>query len=118
MLHEQRAHHQVLVVELAGILPVRADAADDRREVDDDVGPMNVVEPLHVLFVDEVELAPPHDDDALRRGTPRRSKCRTTADPRNPAPPVTTIVLSREINRHLPFVIGYWLLVIALGIGY
>ena len=66
MLHEQRAHHHVLVVERARVLPIRADATDDGRQMDDDVRTMQVVEALDVLFVDEVELpAFRTDDDAL-----------------------------------------------------
>jgi nitroimidazol reductase NimA-like FMN-containing flavoprotein (pyridoxamine 5'-phosphate oxidase superfamily) len=48
-LDHLRAHHQVLVEEAAGALAVGADPADDRREVDHELGPQLAVQARHVL---------------------------------------------------------------------
>jgi hypothetical protein len=114
VLHEERTHHQVLVVELAGMLPVRTDATDDRREVDDDVRTMNVVEPFDLLFVDQVEVPSPHDHDALwRHATPEKMPYDRGAE--KPGAARHDYGLIGEDNSHSPLVIGYWLFVIALG---
>ena len=63
LLDELHAHHEVVVEVLAGILAVGADAADLRRQVDDEVGARVVVEPAHAGHVDEIVVARARDDD-------------------------------------------------------
>ena len=73
VLHRERAHHQVVVEEAAGILAVRADAADDRGEVDDDVRAMVVEETADIGFARQVVVLLARDDElrtpsCLKRG--------------------------------------------------
>ena len=114
VLHQERAHHQVLVVELAGMLPVRADAAHDCRKVDDDVRTMHVVETLDLLFVDQVEIRRRTTHDAVWRGaTPEKMPHDGGAE--EPGAAGNDNGLVGENNSHSLLVIGYWILVIALG---
>jgi len=62
-LHRQRAHHHVLIEEPARRLAVRADAADDRGEMHDDVGTGLVEQARDVGFVSQIVLRFPNDDD-------------------------------------------------------
>ena len=62
LLHRQRAHHHVLVEEAAGRLAVRADAADDGRQMDDDVRPDVAEQPRDVGLARQVVLRLARDD--------------------------------------------------------
>jgi hypothetical protein len=57
LLDELRAHHQVVVEEPAGVLAVGPDAAHDRREVDDDVGPRRLEHAHDVRLSAKIVLA-------------------------------------------------------------
>lgn len=56
MLHEHRAHVEVLVEEPAGLGPVGADPSDHGRQVDHDVGLGSGQQPLDVCFPGEIVL--------------------------------------------------------------
>ena len=58
-------HHDVLVEEGAGILLVEADAADLRGEVDDDVGPLFIIEPADVLRADQIVIGQIGDEEVV-----------------------------------------------------
>ena len=86
VLHQLDAHDRVLVEEAAGVLAVGADAADDGRQVDDDVGPA----------VGERRARSSARRAGRSRGCggrrrPRRPALEPRDDgrPRKPAPPVT-----------------------------
>ena len=92
VLHEHRAHVQVLVEEAARLGLVRADAADHRRQVDDDLG---------LGLVKDRSARRPRGSGRKSHGTARRpsgsrarSSARTTCCPRKPVPPVTRILES------------------------
>ena len=56
MLHQERAHDEILVEKLSWVLPVGADAADHGREVYDDVRLRVTVERLDRILPRQVEL--------------------------------------------------------------
>jgi hypothetical protein len=63
VLHQERAHDQIVVEEPAGSGPVGPDAADDRRQVDDHVGAGVLVQPGDRGLGGEVVLPPPRHHD-------------------------------------------------------
>ena len=94
LLHELRAHHQVVVEEPAGVLAVGADAADHRREMDDDVGP-RVVQQAHDVRL--VGAGRTRGCAARRAAGSRAARAhRPRSAPRKPAPPVTTTRLPAQ----------------------
>ena len=74
LLHRQRAEHDVLEEEPPGRIAVGADAADDRRQVDHDIGRELGVHALDVGLAREVvlRLARHQDRAALLRKRGRR----------------------------------------------
>ena len=58
-------HHEVLVEEGTGILLVEADAPDLRGEVDDDIGPLLIIEPADVLRPYEIVIGQIGDEDVV-----------------------------------------------------
>ena len=63
VLHRQRAHHDVLIEESSRRLAIGADAADDRREMDDDIGLRFLKQPVDVGLVRQIVLRLPDDED-------------------------------------------------------
>src|SRR5262249_59863049 len=63
VLHDQRANHDVLIEERARIVAVRANAADDRRKVNDDLRRRFLEHALHVWLAREVVLSLANDHD-------------------------------------------------------
>ena len=63
VLERQGAHLQVVVEETSRVLAIGADAADNRREVNDDVRLDVGVQPLHRRLVGQVVLRLPRRDD-------------------------------------------------------
>ena len=114
VLHQERAHHQILIVELAGMFPVRTDAPNDGRKVDDDVRTVHVVETLDLFFMDQVEIAAADDDHTLRRRT-AFEKVPHDGGAEEPGAARDDNGLIGKVDSHSPFVIGYWLFVIELG---
>ena len=64
-LEHVRAHHQVRVPVAAGVLAVRADAADLGGEVEDELRPRVGEQPLRVVVARQVVVAPPGDEDVV-----------------------------------------------------
>ena len=72
-LEHVRAHDHVRVPVAAGVGQVRADAADLGGEVEDALRLRLVEQALGVLVAREVEVAPPRDEDVVRRA-PRAAR--------------------------------------------
>ncbi len=66
LFHELDAHEGVVVEEAARVGPVGADAAADRGQVDDDVGPGDLEEPADGAAVAEVEVSTAGGEDVGR----------------------------------------------------
>ena len=63
LLQQLRAHHEVLVKELARMLLVGADAADDCGQVDDDVRPRVAIRAPHRLGIHQVVRSTARNED-------------------------------------------------------
>ena len=92
LLDELHAHHQVVVEEAPGVVAVGADAADLRRQVDDQVGPRVGQQARDAAAVDEIVVGRARHEDLA----PAARSCSTTKQPRKPAPPVTTTRLPAQ----------------------
>ena len=95
LLHELDAHDRVLVEEAAGVLAVRADAADDRGEVDDRCRAVRRRARRSIPSL--VRRSYERCAGRRRRSRPPPEGVSTTARPRKPAPPVTRPATPRPL---------------------
>ena len=98
LLEQLQPHHRVLEQVAAGVVAVRADAADLRGEVDDQVGARVGEQAAGGRAIDQIVVGA---NAGRRRARRRGAERSTTKLPRKPAPPVTTTCLSCQNERHM-----------------
>ena len=94
-LEHVRAHHQVRVPVAARVRAVRADAADLGGEVEDELGPRVLEQPLGVV---PAASGRSRRRRATKTSWPSASRRSTRCEPRKPPPPVTRIFMRERAS--------------------